>query len=60
MSRLVRADTAFRVRAERIGTPVAIGRLVTLANLQAIDSSCARLECRRTCTGLSGIGSQLL
>lgn len=60
MCRLVRTRTVFRVRAERIGAPVAIGRLVTLANLQAIDSSCAPLEGRCTCTGLSGIGSQLL
>ena len=60
MSRLVRTESALGVRAERIGAPLAVGRLVTLAKLQAVDSSCTAMECLLTSTGLWGIGDQLL
>lgn len=60
MVRLVGTVTARGVRAERIGAPVAVGRLVTYSKLQAVYSSCTTLECLLTSTGLWGIGGQLL
>ena len=60
MSQLVGTVTGAGVRAERIGAPGAVGRLVTLVELQTVDSSCTSLKCLCTCTGLWGIGGQLL
>ena len=57
---LVGTVTGAGVRAERIGAPVAVGRIVTLAELQTVDSSCTPLKRLCTCTGLWGIGGQLL
>ena len=60
MSWLVGTETSVRVGAERIGAPVAVGRVVTLVELQAVDASCTPLKRHCTCTGLWRIGSQLL
>ena len=60
MSRLVGTITGAGVRAERVGAPGAVGRLVTYVERQTVDSSCTSLKCLRTCTGLWRIGGQLL
>ena len=60
MSQLVGTVTGAGVRAERVGAPGAVGRLVTLVELQAVDSSCTSLKRLCACTGLWGVGGQLL